>query len=48
MLMNRGFPDEPLYSLLVGEDVTVDLDDAPTRWPRGPSEWPQQGRHQVP
>ncbi len=41
MLLNTSFPDGPLYSLLVDDDVTVDLDDLPPRWQRGPLDWPE-------
>jgi hypothetical protein len=41
MRMNPTFPEDPLYSLLVAEDETVDLDDLPETWRReGPLEWP--------
>lgn len=41
MRVNPTFPDDPLHSLLVAEDETVDLDDLPETWQReGPLEWP--------
>jgi len=41
MRMNPTFPEDPLYSLLVAEDETVDLDDLPETWRReGPLKWP--------
>jgi hypothetical protein len=39
MRMNPTFPDDPLYSLLVAEDETLDFDDLPKTWRReGPLE----------
>lgn len=32
--LNPTFPDDPLYSLLVDEDETVDFDDLPPTWTR--------------
>jgi len=41
MRINPGFPDEPMYSLEVGEDETLDFEDLPPLWERtGPLEWP--------
>jgi hypothetical protein len=37
--INTTFPDEPLYSLLVDDGVTVEFDDLPQGWTRGPLEW---------
>lgn len=34
--LNSAFPDEPLYSLLIDDGVTVELDDLPACWDRGP------------
>jgi hypothetical protein len=39
--LNTSFPDTPAYSLLVDEDVTVDFDDLPPKWTRGPLSWPE-------
>lgn len=41
--LNVRFPDEAAYSLLVNEDVTVELDDLPACWDRGPLDWPARG-----
>jgi len=34
--LNTAFPDEPAYSLLIDDGVTVELDDLPACWDRGP------------
>lgn len=39
--LNTRFPDEPAYSLLVDADVTLDFDDLPQCWTRGPLDWPE-------
>ena len=39
--INTAFPDEPMYSLLVDVDETLDFDDLPKRWTRGPLDWPR-------
>lgn len=38
--LNTRFPDESAYSLLVSDGVTLDFDDLPTSWTRGPLDWP--------
>jgi len=41
---NTGFPDEPLYSLLIGFEETLDFDDLPPPWHvEGSYEWPSRG-----
>ena len=42
--VNTAFPDECAYSLLADEDVTVDFDDLPAGWTRGPLDWPEVRR----
>lgn len=44
MRVNTAFPDEPLYSLLVEDGVTVDFDDLPPAWTRGPLDRPDAPR----
>jgi hypothetical protein len=39
--LNTAFPDEPMFSLLVDQDPTVDFDDFPPSWTRGPLDWPE-------
>ena len=41
MRLNPGFPDVPLYSVLVDVDETADFDDLPEGWVRmGDLSWP--------
>ena len=42
--LNTSFPDEPLYSILVDEDATVEFDDFPATWTRWPLEWSEPKR----
>lgn len=42
--LNTTFPDDPAYSLLIDEDVTVDFDDLPPGWTRGSLDWSDVGR----
>lgn len=39
--LNKAFPDVPLYSLLIAEDETFELEDLPAPW-RRPTDltWP--------
>lgn len=38
--LNTTFPDDAAYSLLIDRDVTVEFDDFPPCWTRGPLDWP--------
>jgi hypothetical protein len=40
----NAFPDEPMYSIEVDDDVFVDLEELPPTWTEGPWEWPETAK----
>lgn len=38
--VNPEFPDVPMYTLSLGDDEYVDLEDLPPAWERGRLQWP--------